>query len=87
MLRRLFVQFKAGTIVKINLIQKLKEVRKIAGITQKQLAQLVNSSQSRIAMLEGSSPDVSLELICKALFALGVSSRELGRAISGVKAA
>ena len=73
--------------LKINLIQKLKAVRKAAGITQKQLAKLMNSSQSRVAMLEGGSSDVSLELICKALFILGVSSKELGKAISMTRAA
>jgi len=73
--------------LKISLIQKLKEVRATAGITQKQLAKLMKSSQSRVAMLEGGSPDVSLELVCRALFALGLSSRDLGRTISAVKAA
>ena len=65
--------------LKINLIQKLKAVRKANGVTQKQLAKLMKSSQSRVAMLEGGSPDVSLELICKALFTLGISSKELGK--------
>ena len=73
--------------LKVNLTQKLREVRKAAGITQKQLAKLMSSSQSRMAMLEGGAPDISLELICRALFALGVSSVELGRTISSRRAA
>jgi DNA-binding XRE family transcriptional regulator len=73
--------------LKIGLIKKLKQVRKVAGITQKQLAKLMKSSQSRIAMLESGSSDASLELICKALFVLGISSKELGKAISTAKAA
>ena len=73
--------------LKINLIQKLKEARKASGLTQKQLAKLMKSSQSRVAMLEGGSPDVSLELICKALFTLGISSKELGKTISTTRAA
>ena len=73
--------------LKISLIQKLRDVRKAAGVTQKQLAKLMKSSQSRVAMLESGSSDASLELICKALFVLGVSSKELGKTISGVKAA
>lgn len=73
--------------LKINLIQKLRDVRKAAGVTQKQLAKLMNSSQSRVAMLEGGSSDASLELICRALFVLGVSSKELGKTISSIKAA
>lgn len=73
--------------LKISLIQKLKDLRRASGVTQKQLAQLIKSSQSRVAMLESGSSDASLELICKALFALGISSKELGKAISSTKAA
>jgi len=73
--------------LKISLIQKLKDLRRASGVTQKQLAQLMKSSQSRVAMLESGSSDASLELICKALFALGISSKELGKAISSTKAA
>lgn len=73
--------------LKISLIQKLKDVRKAAGITQKQLAKMMKSSQSRIAMLESGSSDASLELICKALFVLGVSSKEIGKSISSPRAA
>lgn len=73
--------------LKVSLIQKLREVRKAAGVTQRQLAKLMKSSQSRVAMLEGGSSDASLELLCKALFVLGVSSKELGKTISASKAA
>lgn len=73
--------------LKISLVQKLKDVRKAAGVTQKQLAKLMKSSQSRVAMLESGSSDASLELICKALFVLGISSKELGKTISSTKAA
>ena len=38
--------------LKISLIEKLREVRKRKMLTQKQLAVLLQSSQSRIAMLE-----------------------------------
>ena len=73
--------------LKISLIQKLKEVRKSAGVTQKQLAKLMKSSQSRVAMLESGSSDASLELICTALFVLGISSKEVGKTISAKRAA
>ena len=73
--------------LKISLIQKLREVRKACGVTQKELAKLMGSSQSRVAMLEGGASEVSLELICKALFTLGVSSKELGQAIGAKRAA
>jgi DNA-binding XRE family transcriptional regulator len=73
--------------LKISLIGKLKATRTQRNMTQHQLAKLINSSQSRIAMLERGRPDVSLDLICRALFALGVSRRELGKAIFPGKAA
>jgi DNA-binding XRE family transcriptional regulator len=73
--------------LKLSLIEKLKEIRGLKKITQQQLARLMHSSQSRIAMIEQGRPDVSLDLICRALFALGVSRRELGKAIASSKAA
>ena len=73
--------------LKISLIEKLKEIRRHKKITQQQLARLIHSSQPRIAMLEQGRPDVSLDLICRALFALGVSRRELGKVITSRKAA
>jgi hypothetical protein len=38
-------------------------------------------------MLESGSSDASLELICKALFTLGVSPKEIGKTISSPRAA
>lgn len=73
--------------LKLSLVEKLKRTRKEKKITQQQLARLIHSSQSRVAMLERGRPDVSLDLICRALFALGVSRRELGKAITSNRAA
>jgi len=73
--------------LKLSLIGKLKEMRTLKKVTQQQLARLIHSSQSRIAMLERGRPDVSLDLICRALFALGVSRQQLGRTITSTKAA
>jgi DNA-binding XRE family transcriptional regulator len=73
--------------LKISLIQKLKETRALKKLTQQQLARLIGSSQSRVAMLEQGRPDVSLDLICRALFALGVGRKELGKTIQSSKAA
>ena len=73
--------------LKISLIEKLKKTRSQKKVTQHQLARLMHSSQPRIAMLESGRSDVSLDLICRALFALGISRGELGRAITSNKAA
>jgi transcriptional regulator with XRE-family HTH domain len=48
---------------------------------------LIGSSQPRIAMLERGRPQISLDLICRALFALGTTRRELGKAILSARAA
>ncbi len=50
-------------------------------MTQHALAKILHSSQSRIAKIENSSPDVSIDLIMRALFAMGVTNKELGKAI------
>ena len=48
-----------------------------------QLAGLVQSSQSRVAKMEGGDPSVSLDLLIRSLLALGASARDIARAISG----
>lgn len=69
--------------LKRSLIKKIKSVRKANGITQQSLAKLLESSQSRVAKLEKGESGISLDLICKALFALGLSRKELAKVISG----
>ena len=73
--------------LKIALIEMLKEKRQSKGMTQHQLARLIRSSQPRVAMLEKGASDVSLDLICRALFALGVTRTGLGKAIISHRAA
>jgi DNA-binding XRE family transcriptional regulator len=73
--------------MKISLVRKLREIRVAKKITQQQLARLIHSSQSRVAMLERGRPDVSLDLICRALFALGATRSDLGKVIASKKAA
>jgi DNA-binding XRE family transcriptional regulator len=73
--------------LKISLVELLQKTRKAHGVTQHDLAKLIASSQSRIAKMEAADADVSLDLICKALFALGVSQRQMGRTIASRHAA
>jgi DNA-binding XRE family transcriptional regulator len=68
--------------MKVTLGEKLKEQRQRKRITQAELAKLVRSSQSRVAKMESGDPSVSIDLLVKSLFALGVSKKELGRSIS-----
>jgi DNA-binding XRE family transcriptional regulator len=73
--------------LKIHLVELLRSARKNAGVTQQALAKLIGSSQSRMAKMEAGDFNVSLDLICKALFALKISRREIGRAFTSKKAA
>jgi DNA-binding XRE family transcriptional regulator len=66
------------------LVKLLKEVREFNSVTQEKLAEMISSSQSRIAKLEAGSSDVSFELILKALFALGVPQAKLAKVIAAV---
>ncbi len=73
--------------LKVGLVRMLRPAREKAGITQDELAHRIGSSQSRVAKMEAASPDVSLDLICKALLALGVTRQGIGKAIAGTRAA
>ena len=68
--------------LKLVLSQKLKQHRKTSRMTQAQLARLIQSSQSRVAKMEAGDPSVSADLLIRSLLAMGVSRKELGRAIS-----
>jgi DNA-binding XRE family transcriptional regulator len=68
--------------LKIALSDKLKERRERQQITQQKLAQLLGSSQSRVAKMEAGDPTVSLDLLLRALFALGATRRDVARAIA-----
>jgi predicted XRE-type DNA-binding protein len=46
-------------------------------LTQEQVAKKLKSSQSRVAKMEAGSADVSLDLMFRALFALGGNVKEL----------
>ena len=45
--------------------------RKKRNVTQAKLAELINSSQSRVAKIEAGASDVSLDLMFRSLFAIG----------------
>ena len=73
--------------LKIRLIDLLKAARKSNRLSQNALAKLISSSQSRVAKMEGGAAEVSLDLICKSLFALGVSRQAIGKMIASKRAA
>jgi ribosome-binding protein aMBF1 (putative translation factor) len=68
--------------LKLRLSDSLRERRAQQKLSQKELAKLVKSSQSRVAKMEAGDPTVSLDLLIKTLLAMGASDVDLADAIS-----
>jgi len=68
--------------LKLALAQYVRELRGAHGWTQAQVARRLGSSQSRVAKMEAADPSVSLDLLVKALLALGASRRDVGWVIA-----
>lgn len=66
---------------KVALSQALRRKRAALGLTQQQLARRINSSQSRVAKMEAADRSVSVDLLLKGLFALGVTPGDVGRTL------
>ena len=69
--------------IKLALSRGLRGRRERLRLTQAALARRIRSSQSRVAKMEGGDPSVSIDLLVRSLLALGASSRDLARTISG----
>jgi DNA-binding XRE family transcriptional regulator len=68
--------------LRLKLADGLKARRVDKGLTQIQLAKVVQSSQSRVAKMEAGDPTVSLDLLVRSLLALGASNSELAKIIA-----
>lgn len=68
--------------LRLKLAEGLKARRVDKGLTQIELAKVVQSSQSRIAKMEAGDPTVSLDLLVRSLLALGASNKELAKIIA-----
>jgi DNA-binding XRE family transcriptional regulator len=68
--------------MRLALSQSLRERRVAAGLTQTTLAKQLGSSQSRVAKLEAGDPSVSLELLIRALLAIGASRKDVAHALT-----
>lgn len=67
--------------MKLALAAGVKQRRIAEGLTQGDLASRLGSSQSRVAKLENADPSVSVDLLVRALLALGANRAELARII------
>lgn len=68
--------------LKVILSKKLQAARMKKKLTQIQLAQMIKSSQSRVAKMEAGDPSVSLDLLIRTLLLLGTSRKTLSQAIA-----
>ena len=66
---------------KLSLADAFKKRRQAYG-TQKEVAALLGSSQSRVAKLGAGDPSVSIDLLVRGLLALGATRRQVGSALS-----
>ena len=67
--------------LKLALSRQLEKKRKVKHLTQHQLAEILSSSQSRVAKMEKGDTSVSLDLLIRSLLALGTSKNELANTI------
>jgi len=66
---------------KLRLSRAVRERRAKLSQSQAALAKRLHSSQSRVAKMEAADPTVSVDLLLKALFALGATPRDVATAI------
>ena len=67
--------------LRIALAHAIKSLRTRKGLTQAQFAKQVASTQARVAKMEAGNPEVSLDLMLKALVRMGESRAGVARAI------
>ena len=67
--------------MKLALSMKVRELRQKANVTQHELAELIGSSQSRVAKLETADRSVSMDLLVRSLATLGASRAQIGNIV------
>ena len=75
---------EAGYVeMKLALGAYLRKIRRSHHWTQTQVAKRLRSSQSRVAKMEAADTSVTLDLLVRSLFTLGITSHDVGRIIQG----
>ena len=67
--------------LKLRLSESLKRHRQSKKLSQAALAKKIRSSQSRVAKMEAGDPSVSLDLLIRALLAIGATRNDLARVL------
>jgi len=73
--------------LQLSLAALLRKRRESLGYTQTEVADLIGSSQSRVAKMEAGDPSVSVDLLIRTLLTLGVNRKQVGRAIGAAASA
>ena len=68
--------------MKLALSDSLKKKRMKKRLSQVALAELIASSQSRVAKMEAADSSVSIDLLVKSLLAMGASRKEVASAMA-----
>jgi ribosome-binding protein aMBF1 (putative translation factor) len=68
--------------MRLSLADALRKRRTRLGLSQSDLAQKLGSSQSRVAKMEAGEPNVSLDLLVRAILATGGKPTDVGHAIA-----
>ena len=63
---------------KVALTRALRRQRQESQLTQTDVARAMRTSQSRVARIEAGDPSVSLDLVFKALYTVGMTPLEVG---------
>jgi len=72
---------EALVAIKMELVDALRQRRRKSDLTQAELAKRIGSSQSRVAKMEAGDPSVSIELVIRALLAIGVRPKRIAEAL------
>ncbi len=73
--------------LKVSLASAVRKKRQAKKLTQEELADLLGSSQSRVAKIEAADSEVSLDLLVRALLLLGVTRQGLAKIVATRSAA
>jgi predicted XRE-type DNA-binding protein len=71
--------------MKLALAECLRASRIRRNLSQTRVAELVGSSQSRVAKMESGDPSVSVDLLLRAVLAIGETPRQIIKAFAGRK--
>lgn len=67
--------------LRLTLADAVRSLRKNKHLTQVQLAELLGSSQSRVAKVEAAADSVSLDLLIRSFLAMGATTKDLAKVI------